>query len=148
MQISQYEKPIRDRRTGDTTEVALGLLPLSHIYGLVVVAQASTYRGDGVIILPRFEIESYLRAIQDYKIQSLYLVRFPSEPNGLRSLSQQVPPIIIGMTKNQGICKKFDLNSVRSIFTGAAPLGAETAADLQKLYPTWKIRQAYGMIQR
>lgn len=81
MQISQYEKPIRDRRNGDATEVALGLLPLSHIYGLVVVAQASTYRGDGVIILPKFELESYLRAIQDYKIQSLYLVSFTRNSN-------------------------------------------------------------------
>lgn len=79
MQLKQFEKPIRDRRTGDSTEVALGLLPLSHIYGLVVVAQASTYRGDGVIILPKFEIGSYLKAIQDYKIQSLFLVSLKPE---------------------------------------------------------------------
>lgn len=48
------------------------------------------------------------------------------------------------MTKNQGICKKFDLSAVRTIFTGAAPLGAETAEELQKIYPSWKIRQGYG----
>jgi len=48
------------------------------------------------------------------------------------------------MAKNQPICSKYDLSSVRSIFTGAAPLGAETAEELQKIYPTWKIRQGYG----
>lgn len=74
MQIGALEKPTRDARSGDSTEVALGLLPLSHIYGLVVIAQASTYRGDGVIILPKFELVSYLKAIQTYKIQTLYLV--------------------------------------------------------------------------
>jgi acyl-CoA synthetase (AMP-forming)/AMP-acid ligase II len=74
MQIGTFEKPVRDKRSGDSTEVALGLLPLSHIYGLVVIAQASTYRGDGVIILPKFELQSYLNAIHTYKIQTLYLV--------------------------------------------------------------------------
>lgn len=76
MQIATFETPTRSKRSGDPTEVALGLLPLSHIYGLVVIAQASTYRGDGVIILPKFELDSYLHAIQKYKIQTLYLVRF------------------------------------------------------------------------
>lgn len=71
-QISTYESHCRK-----SPEVALGLLPLSHIYGLIVIAQASTYRGDSVIILPKFELQSYLQAIQDYKINTLYLVRFP-----------------------------------------------------------------------
>lgn len=74
LQISTFEKPSRDART-TKTDVALGLLPLSHIYGLVVIAQASTWRGDEVIILPKFELQSYLKAIQTYKIQALYLVR-------------------------------------------------------------------------
>lgn len=42
------------------------------------------------------------------------------------------------------MCKKFDISSVKSIFTGAAPLGAETADELQQIYPSWKIRQGYG----
>ena len=129
MQIGTFEKPMRDKTPpNERTHVVLGLLPLSHIYGLVVIAQASMYRGDGVIILPKFELQSYLQAIQTYKIQTLYLV----------------PPIIIQMTKNNPVCSKYDLSSVKSIFTGAAPLGAETAEDLQKLYPSWKIRQGYG----
>ena len=75
IQIGAYEKPTRDRRPpSERTEVGLGLLPLSHIYGLVVIAQASTYRGDGVIILPKFELQSFLNAIQTYKIRTLYLV--------------------------------------------------------------------------
>ncbi len=74
LQIEAQEKPARDRRKDGGTEVALGLLPLSHIYGLVVVAQASTYRGDGVIILPKFELSTFLQAIQTQKIEALYLV--------------------------------------------------------------------------
>jgi ribosome assembly protein SQT1 len=48
------------------------------------------------------------------------------------------------MVNSQSACSKFDLSSVTSIFTGAAPLGAEVAEDLHKIYPSWKIRQAYG----
>lgn len=131
MQIAAFEKPTRDKRPGRGSEVVLGLLPLSHIYGLVVVAQASTWRGDGCIILPKFELQSYLQTIQTHKIETLYLV----------------PPIIIGMAKNQPTCSKFDLSSVKSVFTGAAPLGAETAEELQGLYPSWNIRQGYGLTE-
>jgi acyl-CoA synthetase (AMP-forming)/AMP-acid ligase II len=75
LQIGTHEKPARDARpANERTEVGLGLLPLSHIYGLVVIAQASTFRGDGVIILPKFELQSFLNAIQVYKIRCLYLV--------------------------------------------------------------------------
>jgi acyl-CoA synthetase (AMP-forming)/AMP-acid ligase II len=62
------------RNQSDYTENVLGLLPMSHIYGLVVICHASVYRGDGVIVLPKFEFASTLQAIQDYKINSLFLV--------------------------------------------------------------------------
>jgi acyl-CoA synthetase (AMP-forming)/AMP-acid ligase II len=94
----------------------------------VVVAISTTYRGDEVIVLPKFEIQTFLSAVAKFKINTLYIV----------------PPIIIALTKNQKICSKYDLGSVHSLFTGAAPLGKETAEDLQKIYPSWKIRQGYG----
>ena len=76
LQITAIEKPVRDARpVNSRTEVVLGLLPLSHIYGLVDIAQASIYRGNEVIILPKFEFQTYLGAIQNYKIQTLFLVR-------------------------------------------------------------------------
>lgn len=58
----------------------------------------------------------------------------------------KVPPIIISMINNKQICDKYDLSSVDAIFTGGAPLGRETAEDLQKQQPNWKIRQAYGKL--
>lgn len=137
MQIGTYEKPFRSKMINDLrnqseyTEQVLGLLPMSHIYGLVVICHANVYRGDGVIVLPKFEFASTLQAIQDHKISSLFLV----------------PPIIILMTKNPQMLAKYDLSSVWSVFTGAAPLGEETATDLQKIFPSWKIRQGYGLTE-
>jgi long-subunit acyl-CoA synthetase (AMP-forming) len=51
------------------------------------------------------------------------------------------------MTKNQDTLAKYDLSSVYSIFTGAAPLGKETAEDLQRIFPKWAIRQGYGLTE-
>lgn len=68
----------------------------------------------------------------------------PEQQSGKSVDQVQVPPIIIQISKNQQATSKYDMSSVRSIFTGAAPLGAETAEDLQKIYPTWHIRQGYG----
>ncbi|KAJ5029631.1 hypothetical protein J3E73DRAFT_206845 [Bipolaris maydis] len=137
LQIATFEKPYRDkiindvRNQSDYTEMTLGLLPMSHIYSLVVICHAGVYRGDGVVVLPKFEFATTLQVIQDYKINALFLV----------------PPIIIQMTKNKNLLSKYDLSSVWSLFTGAAPLGQETAEDLQKIFPSWKIRQGYGLTE-
>lgn len=131
LQIKAYDSKHRAQQGEDYHEAALGLLPQSHIYGLIVICHCSTYLGDSVIVLPKFEINSYLNSIQKYKINTLYIV----------------PPIIINMVKQKDLCAKYDLSSVKAIFTGAAPLGAETAEDLSKQYPAWRIRQGYGLTE-
>lgn len=75
MQICKFIAPGRINMHGpDWLENVLGLLPFSHIYGLVVVAHSSLYSGDNVVVLPKFEMASCLQAIQQYKINKLYLV--------------------------------------------------------------------------
>ncbi len=51
------------------------------------------------------------------------------------------------MLKNKAICDQYGLKSVIGIFTGAAPLGEETAEEFQKQYPAWDIRQGYGLTE-
>lgn len=136
MQIKAFDKSCRDKKIppgtqSDYTETALGLLPMSHIYCLVVICHASVYRGDRVVVLPKFEFKPFLETIQRFKINCLYLV----------------PPIIILLTKQKQLCDQFDLSSVDAVFTGAAPLGEETADELSKLYPKWVIRQGYGLTE-
>jgi acyl-CoA synthetase (AMP-forming)/AMP-acid ligase II len=123
----------RARRNGvpEWTENCLGLLPLSHIYGLIVIAHVGPYRGDGVVVLPKYDFKLLLEAIQGFRIAMLYLV----------------PPMIIHLTNSPEIVKKYDLSSVHGCFTGAAPLGEETAQELQKLFPKMDIRQGYGLTE-
>ena len=44
-------------------------------------------------------------------------------------------------------CDKYDLSSVRFLYTGAAPTGKETVEELLRRYPTWHVGQGYGMIK-
>lgn len=73
MQFCIYDSVSREK-FGVETQTALGLLPFSHIYGLVVIAHSSVWRGDGVIVLPKFDLTEYLQAIERFKINYLPLV--------------------------------------------------------------------------
>ncbi|KAK2749532.1 hypothetical protein FQN55_003229 [Onygenales sp. PD_40] len=117
-------------RTKDQRDVVLGLLPQSHLFGLSVF-NAAVYQGDSVVVLPKFELGVLLGAIQRSRINILYLV----------------PPIVISIVKNEELMKKYDLSSVRSLITGAAPLGEETAEHLSRLQPSWSVLQAYGLTE-
>ncbi|KAJ3518333.1 hypothetical protein NM208_g14553 [Fusarium decemcellulare] len=116
---------------GIDTQVQLGLLPLSHIYGLVPVAHHGIYNGDETVILPKFELKILLSAIQKFGIMQMALV----------------PPILIQMLGNQEECAKYDLSTVRFIFSGAAPLGKETALAVNKVWSKWNICQGYGLTE-
>lgn len=59
---------------GIDTENVLGLLPFSHIYGLVIIAHGCIYRGDAVVVLPKFEMPTFLSAIEKFKLEHLFLV--------------------------------------------------------------------------
>ena len=48
------------------------------------------------------------------------------------------------MLSSKDVCKKYDLSSVRMLFSGAAPTGKETVEELLRLWPTWHIGQGYG----
>ncbi|KAK0752619.1 4-coumarate-CoA ligase 2 [Schizothecium vesticola] len=130
LQHTTYESVGRKLR-GVETQVELGLLPMSHIYSLVVISHCATWRGDEIIILPKFDFETYLASIQRFRIEKLIIV----------------PPIIIRMLQSHDICKRYDLSSVRFVFSGAAPLGQETIQNLLEIYPTWTVAQAYGMTE-
>ncbi|KAF4496960.1 4-coumarate-- ligase-like 7 [Fusarium agapanthi] len=129
LMIHTFESITRAQDNIDT-QVALGLLPFSHIYGLVVIAHIAQYRGDEIIVLQRFQLEQLLAAIQKFRIEQLSVV----------------PPIIVHILSSQDKCQKYNLDSVRLVFSGAAPLGGETIQKLLELYPKWRISQGYDPV--
>ena len=108
--------------------VILGILPHSHIYGVLYISHLHTYRGDSIIVLPKFDMQAMLSCVPQYKINILTIV----------------PPIIVAMSKSPDLLKKYDLSSVKIVLSGGAPLAQETINALLKQYPNWIMRQGYG----
>ena len=56
-----------------------------------------------------------------------------------------MPPVVLQILNSPELVSEYDLSGVSGIFSGGAPLSAETAAALSKTFPTRSIRQVYGL---
>lgn len=111
------------------SDTLICVLPMFHIYGLVVVLNMGLYTGSTIVTMPRFELESFLQAVQDYDV----------------SLAHLVPPIVLALSKHP-IVDNYKLPNLKTIFSGAAPLGEDlTRACMDRLGCV--IRQGYGMTE-
>ena len=107
----------------------VGVLPFFHIYGMVVVLNFGLMRGATVVTLPRFELEPFLKVLQDWPIAVAHIV----------------PPIVVALAKHPSL-DHYRLHHLQTIFCGAAPLGAAVAdAVQQRLNVT--VKQGYGMTE-
>jgi acyl-CoA synthetase (AMP-forming)/AMP-acid ligase II len=110
-------------------EVALAVLPFFHIYGMQVLMNGMLAQGATVITMPRFDLEQALTLIQDHRV-----TRFLA-----------VPPIVLALAKHPMV-EQFDLSSLKQVFSGAAPLGAEVAAEAAARIDC-EVVQGYGMTE-
>jgi len=110
-------------------DILLCVLPLFHIYGLVVVLNMGLHMGATIVTMPRFDLEQFLSAIQKYRV----------------TLSHIVPPIVLKLAR-EPIVSQYDLSSLKMIFSGAAPLGPELSKECMQRIGC-SIRQGYGMTE-
>lgn len=73
LQVATIENTARDAE-GKPNGVGLGLLPFSHIYGLSIVCHVCLYRGDEIVVLPKYELNQMLAVVDKYTVNVLYLV--------------------------------------------------------------------------
>src|ERR1043165_448927 len=111
------------------TDTLICVLPLFHIYGLVVVLNMGLYTGATIVLMPRFDLETFLQAVQDYDV----------------SLAHIVPPIVLMLSKHP-IVDNYKLPRLRTLFSGAAPLGEELTRECMDRLGC-NIRQGYGMTE-
>lgn len=88
----------------------LAVLPFFHIYGLTALMNAPLRLGATVVVLPRFELDTFLAAIQNHRITGLYVA----------------PPIVLALAKHP-LVEQYDLSSLTHITSAAAPLDASLA---------------------
>jgi len=116
-----------DYFTEDDTLICV--LPLFHIYGLVVILNMGLHTGATIVTMPRFDLEQFLKLVQSYGVTMAHIV----------------PPIVLALS-NSPLVDEYDLSKLHTLFCGAAPLGeALTKICMERL--NCKIRQGYGMTE-
>ncbi|MEZ5738346.1 MAG: AMP-binding protein [Burkholderiaceae bacterium] len=112
----------------DEGEAALAALPC-YIYGMQVLMNSLLSNGVRVVTMPRFDLAESLALVQREKITRCFAV----------------PPIVLGLAKAP-IVADYDLSSLKQVFSGAAPLGAEIAAECAARVGC-EVVQGYGMTE-
>ncbi|MEV6249348.1 AMP-binding protein [Streptomyces sp. NPDC051742] len=108
----------------------LAVLPFFHIYGLTALMNAPLRQGATVVVLPRFELDTFLAAIQKHRINGLYVA----------------PPIVLALAKHPAVAD-YDLSSLEYIVSAAAPLDAALAEACSARLGLPPVLQAYGMTE-
>ncbi|CAA6672203.1 unnamed protein product [Spirodela intermedia] len=111
-------------------DVVLCVLPLFHIYSLNSVLLCGLRAGSAILIMPKFEVVAMMDLVQRHRV----------------TIAPFVPPIVLALVKSPMIdC--YDLSSIRTIMSGAAPMGKELEDALKAKIPTATIGQGYGMTE-
>ena len=107
----------------------LALLPFFHIYGLTVLLNIALRERACLVTMPRFDLAEFLRMIQDHKCTYLFIA----------------PPVAVALTKHP-LVAEYDLSSVHTTLSGAAPLDGELGAALAERLQC-RVLQGYGMTE-
>ena len=107
----------------------VAVAPFFHALGFAVLLNSGLAAGATVLSLPRFDLESFLQAIQDHRATGTVIV----------------PPIALALARHP-VVDRYDLSSLRFVGCGAAPLGAEVERECAERLGCL-FHQGYGMTE-
>jgi 4-coumarate--CoA ligase len=110
-------------------ETVIAVLPFFHIYGMQVLMNCGLAVGVTIVTMPRFDLEEFLRLHQEYGITRSFVA----------------PPIVVALAKHPMV-DRFDMSKLEQIFSGAAPLSADLAAEAGARLGC-EVVQGYGMTE-
>ena len=110
-------------------DVVVAVLPFFHIYGLQVILNGGLRSGVTLVVLPRFDLETFLRVLQDHRVNIAFVV----------------PPMVLALAKSPAVAT-YDLSGLRHLFSGAAPLGQELARAVSQRLGC-EMAQGYGLTE-
>jgi acyl-CoA synthetase (AMP-forming)/AMP-acid ligase II len=115
-------------RVGDD-DIVIAALPLFHVFGFQVTLNLALLQGATVVILPRFELDAFLAAVQDHAV----------------TRAEVVPPIVLALATSDRV-DNFDLSSLRVATAAAAPLDGDLARACAARIGC-RIKQGYGLTE-
>ena len=104
--------------------------PLYHMNALST-SHAALAQHDTVVLMPGFEVASYLDAIERYRCNSL----------------TSVPTMFSMILKRPDLIELTDLSSVQSLRMGSAPVSLGLFNALRKLFPNSSIQNVFGITE-
>ncbi|SDL01947.1 AMP-binding protein [Arthrobacter sp. ok362] len=107
----------------------LALLPFFHIYGLTVLLNLALRQRARLVTMPRFDLPEFLRIIQEHRCSYLFIA----------------PPVAVALSKHP-LVAEYDLGSVHTTLSGAAPLDGELGTRLAERLGC-RVLQGYGMTE-
>jgi acyl-CoA synthetase (AMP-forming)/AMP-acid ligase II len=105
----------------------LAVLPFFHIYGMTVLLNAALQARATLVVMPRFDLAEFLGSIQKHRVTYGFIA----------------PPVAVALAKHP-LVDRYDLSSLRTMLSGAAPLDAELGTAVAKRLKVRMI-QGYGM---
>jgi acyl-CoA synthetase (AMP-forming)/AMP-acid ligase II len=107
----------------------MAVLPFFHAYGLAVLLGAVLQAKCRLIIMPSFELTEFLANIQNYRCAAGFIA----------------PPIAVALAKHP-VVDSYDLSSLRTVLSGAAPLDEELGHAVAERLGC-QVVQGYGMTE-
>lgn len=116
----------------NSTQTVMNVLPMFHIYGMMVGMMIGLRYKMRTVTLPKFDPAMFIEALREYKPTYVPLV----------------PPIISFLAKSP-LMKSTDFDTVDIVYCGAASVGTSTCeAFLEKIHPhRVEFLEGYGMTE-
>ncbi|EAQ92474.1 hypothetical protein CHGG_00709 [Chaetomium globosum CBS 148.51] len=113
-------------------ERGLAFLPFYHAYGQTYFIANLPHLRIPVYVMPSFDFVKMLSHIQRFRVTTLPVV----------------PPIVVLLAKHPAT-RQYDLSSIETIASGAAPLTREVCEEVERLFPGKGlfVRQGWGMTE-
>ena len=113
----------------DGSDTTVAFLPFFHIYGLTVIVLMGIWAGTTIVVVPKFTLESYFDLVERHRATVLHIV----------------PPVALAIAKHPSVESR-DFSSVRKLFSGAAPLGADVSQQCTRRLGCI-LQQGYGLTE-
>jgi acyl-CoA synthetase (AMP-forming)/AMP-acid ligase II len=110
-------------------DTLIGVLPFFHSYGMTVIMNQGLRAGATIVTMPRFDLEQFLELIERHRVTRAYVV----------------PPIALALARHPAVEGR-DLSTLRTMKSGAAPLGAELAERVAERVGCM-VTQGYGLTE-
>lgn len=105
-------------------------VPLFHVTGCNSQLLPTCESGDALVIMPAFEVQAFLRAIREERLNLLTSV-----------------PAVYWLAINQPNFKEIDVMNIRWLTYGGAPIAPELVARIMESFPNARVGNGFGLTE-